>query len=218
MARKAQPARGARPPVFALGPASILALALGLVPTSARAECPVAGDLASGIRIDIDDGTSLAYRRLDAEHLEERGYFRDDLLWIGRLRHGVFEIEVAVPGPDGTIPPEPQVPFSYDMDIDAVVPLRPGAEITGVQRGNLSGMGGAETDVPFRLVAGDLGELDIGGCRYAAIPVSTSWDRPQGEEVVESYYLPELGLSFAFGGTFAGVSETGTPTAIAVSD
>ena len=184
--------RTARP--IAGGPSltGTLALALALAPAlAAEARCPVAADLASGIRFVYGDDTSEVYRAGAGGAVVVDGYTGDTLDRRLTLLHGVFLTRYAPIAPDGA---EAAGVSLYDFPPDTPPPA-PGTTWSGLPRLSEAGQ---SRDEPQTHVAGPLRSVEIAGCPYEAFDISVDFGELAGysESLV---FMPDLGIGYLAG-------------------
>lgn len=165
------------------------ALAALVGPVVAQASCPVAADMATGVQIDFDDASHEIYDLLDGD-LRVRQFFDDDdtvnvLIYAGGIVQKSYT--EARFGGYGT-------KYSYDFDVDGVLPLKPGDKVTGTA--NSVDTDGVEEASAYSLEAGQIETVEIGDCSYQMMLVTETMVYPEGKYVYVLGFLPELGVNY----------------------
>lgn len=174
---------------FSALPLALLALT---VPGLARAQCPVADDLAGGITFIGAHGeeevfTAQGEDLVSATYRTQDGYASEAL-----LAHGVFLIELLdLIGTEG----ESRTSYEFPLEINEIALPEPGGEwevTVSVTDG--------ENNVFERQIYtyGAREAHSYGDCAFDVIPFTAEYST--APEVVETYhYLPALGLSYLYG-------------------
>ena len=172
---------------------------------AAKANCPVAGDLSGGIRLDYADGYSIVTRDESGAVIEEE-HLGDDV-FVYKTDNGLIETEyVDVAG-------ESTDHYSYTFDTFDIEPPKPwsgrhGEQITRNESGE-------EVErVPFSYHTRAMQNFKIGPCDFEAIAYQTYLKFPDGTSMVELMYLVELGIPIVVGFKNDGYFDPYRPTAI----
>ena len=182
-----------------------LLVVLALLGQSAAA-CPVAEDLDVSVSVIFDDGITEVYRRSGTGVIAVEGRVDGTVIYRMQLAQGVHLLRYEdVEG--GQSVPASLIVYDYEGAANSLPVPRPGgrwqADVTVTRpedrvAENQSQVYGEETTI------------EIGGCRYDAIPVTIAYDTPGGylEALV---YMPELGIAIL------DWSQTGDEDAIPVT-
>ena len=107
--------------------------------------------------------------------------------------------------------------FSYSFATDDLLPLQPWSGREGEQI--TTDADGEELNrIPFSFRTRGATTIDIGGCRYAMVPLETYYFEPGDPSMVEFAYLTELAVPISVGYSYLaggmGTAETSTPIGI----
>lgn len=159
-----------------------------LLATPALSECPVAADMAAGVRLTETNGNSETFTVLPngfvrAEWVDEDGYGAKYLLKQGIYVVEAFDLE------DGELVSGTRATYTYAeeppelvagtrWDVQTVI-----YDIDGISAGSESHIYGPPT------------QTSIGSCTYDIVPIISIYHGPDGyEEKVN--YIPELGFAY----------------------
>lgn len=173
---------------------AVLAVPLLLAaPALAQEGCPVAADLAQGIRIDYDDGSTELFRTSgDPGIVAVLGTFEDGAGYRLELGRGVHLISFAPTLPDGSPDVAGRVAYDYGRAVEELPVPAPGGRFdTPVTATDSYG----PRDEAQSQAYGEAEVLRIGGCSYDAVPVLIAYDTPN-DYVEALHYLPGLGFGF----------------------
>jgi len=154
----------------------------------AQTACPVAADLARGIRIDFADGGSETYRSAATPGVVDvTGHDPDGSTYMMQLAGGFHLLRWEVPGDVSSV-------IAYDYGLPpAQMPLpQPGASwYTEVHVTAAEGPREEPQDHRY----GKTTQVTIGGCTYTAVEAVIAY--ATSDNYVESVtWLPELGLGY----------------------
>ena len=169
-----------------------LAILLSLAAGAAQADCPGPGDLATGIRLLGNDGTSDTYRQ-HAEHLVQ-GVFSDggSSGTVYMLMQGIYAIEV-FQTENGTPVAGTRQTYSYPLGPGEVPMPQPGGRWDTIA---LILEEGAEVRRQAEsFVFGDATRVTLGACGYDMIPITAIYHDDDGYQE-RLHYLPELGFAY----------------------
>lgn len=170
----------------------VLAVLLSAAPALAQESCPVAADLARGILVAYDDGSTERFRATDRSGVVAvRGSFADGSGYDLELGQGVHVLSTTPRGADGAPILAGQVAYDYGLPPEALPVPAPGErfDVASVAT-DASGQRPEAQSQAY----GALEPLAIGGCAYEAVPVAIAYDSPLGywEELS---FLPALGIA-----------------------
>lgn len=168
--------------------------AAGAGSVAVAAECPVAGDLARGIRLVLEDGEAEVFRAVSDAVVESRLSRADGAETRFTYARGVYLL-ASEEWEAGAVQPASRATFAYPMRPEATPAPAPGHGwgVTIAARYD-----GAPVQEMLGLRFGAATEVAIGACRFEALPVETRIYEA-GELVAreDRSYLPGLGFSFA---------------------
>ncbi len=168
-----------------------LVIAMVLAPTiGAAAACPSAGDLESGVRIEISTGAYSEHKLIDTHTVKVDEYGIDGSLY--RTQHfSQLVLETKTVGYDFD---SQEVSYSSDFYYKFDLPLKieSGAGLSGIQFGETSD--GEEFQSEYTINFSSRKRIKIGQCEYAYLEVTKqyAWSGDGDEETV--IYLAELGV------------------------
>ena len=168
-------------------------LLLGCLASPAFAECPVAGDLSTGIRATMDDGTYEDFTTLGNGLVEMLGYYDDDIEFVTRyfLAHGTYVVQAIDMEADKAIV-DSRWTYSYPVNPGELPPPEADARWSG-KVGGLDSGGAFQETHSHRW--GAVTTASYGDCSYDMI-LGTLFYKGDGYEFSEEvHYLPELGIS-----------------------
>lgn len=156
-------------------------------PVAAQTGCPVAADLAGGIRIDYDDGLSEVHVATAPDRVFVKGYDGGSPVHVMELAQGTHLLTFVVPDDPASLQT-----YDYGMQpAELPVPVAGGRWNVDV-RATLDGQTRIETQSQ---VYNTETAVTIGDCRYRAIPVMIAYDTPDSYiELI--HFLPDLGISY----------------------
>jgi hypothetical protein len=171
---------------------AFLSLLLLAGPAFGQVACPVAADLARGIRVDYDDGTSEVFRATGAPGVVAvRGTFDDGSGYQLELGQGMHLLSYTPLLGDGSLDAVGRVSYDYGratLELPVVTPER--RFDTPVRVTDQYGL----RDEAQSQAYGAEEVLAIAGCSYRAVPVLIAYDT--FNEYVEALrFLPDLGIS-----------------------
>lgn len=181
--------------------AGLLGAVLILQAPAPRAQegCPVGADLAQGIRVTYANGKVELFRTGDAPELVVVSGVDDGTSGFRReLVHGVVEVASTLWVLADGEPERPDWTFDYGRSASEVPRPAPetsfGSDVTVAT--NVEEVAGASYVQARSVTFGPLGSVEIGGCRYDAIPTEVVIGNPMGPAFrLGSTYLPELGVN-----------------------
>ena len=156
----------------------------------ALAECPRTGDLATGIRAMMSDGTYEDYRDLGPGLVEMIGTYEDGYVARNLLGQGVYVVELS-DLEDGKIVPDSRTTYSYPVDVAELPIPQPGARWTGETAGRDYEGFFAETQSH---TWGAMTRATYGACSYDLIVGRFAYSGDGYSYKEEIHYLPELGI------------------------
>ncbi|MFU8823802.1 MAG: hypothetical protein ACNA7N_06080 [Yoonia sp.] len=164
-------------------------LMLSCLSAPAWAACPVADDLANGIRLMADDGAVETYRKIAPHMVELTVTYDDDFADRSLLGQGVYILELSElyngkPEPDTTLI------YTYPVAADAMPVPAP-----GVVWRTRALVGGSDEE---KITAswGQPQQMTFGACSYTVIPGELVYAGADYREVEGLHYLPELGFAY----------------------
>lgn len=165
---------------------------LALIPAAALAECPVADDLVTGIRLVDEDATETFARDSD---LSVSALYEDGSNPPNQslLVHGIYVVENMDLDENGTPVPGTRVVYGYPLTApDIPLPTPGGSWSTTVTR---LGDGTLATEQEF-YTFGQMTRITIGACSYDALPITARFP-DEGENRYDVLnYLPALGFAY----------------------
>jgi hypothetical protein len=166
----------------------IFALLCAIVPLSARADCPTAGDLANGIILTFPDTNAELYEAGANGDVHVTGFENGAVIYKMELAQGLYLVvnETYV---DGKSDDNARTTYAY---AEATIPPVPGQNWTSATTVIAGGTVSHERQVHRY---GRLESQSVGGCVYDVIPVVITY---QGTEPYTEglAYVPLLGMSF----------------------
>ncbi len=168
-----------------------LLLALTCFASPLAAQCPIASDLETGIRLVDKEGATETYQTFGDNHV--RGVWSDNSGTLSKfvLLKGLYIVE-QFDLEDGNARPDTRSTHSYPLNPeDAPIPVAGGRWDTKVVTMDNDGV---ESRVESYLF-GTPTRVTIGGCGYDMIPVTGIYHGDDGYEET-LHYLPELGFSY----------------------
>lgn len=181
---------------------------LYVLSAAAASACPVAADLATGIRIDFDNGGHWIAQDMEGGAVEAR--FRWDPTYseqVLSLHDGIYVTHLAIPDL------EVEIAFTHTPAVAMAPPPVPGAHwFTRVTADSESGPRLEAVDHTW----GAEGTIEIGDCTYATLRMLHEQGDTPPRVLTDYILLTELGVLF-YGAQRTGdaVILTLTPTAIA---
>lgn len=170
-------------------------LLLGCLAGPAFAECPVSGDLSTGIRATLDDGTYEDFLVLDNGLVEMVGHYDDDYTTRYFLAHGTYVVQ-AIDVEGGKPIPDTRWTYSYPINPTELPVPEADARWSGKVAGLDSGGAFQETHSHRWGVATT---VSYGSCRYDMILGTLVYKGDGYEFSEEVQYLPELGIGLLTG-------------------
>jgi hypothetical protein len=168
-----------------------LSALIALAPLAALAECPVAADLETGIRLSDGEGSETFVRDSDLSVIatyEAEGAPPTQSL----LAHGIYVMSNA-DLEDGTPVSGTEVTYVYPVNVpDLPLPIPGGTFETTVMRLGDGQMSNQRETYAF----GEMTSVTIGACSFEMIPITARYpdEGPDRYEVI--HYLPELGFGY----------------------
>lgn len=170
-------------------------LALLLLSTPALADCPDAGDLASGIQVGEDDGTVHIFRDLGNGVVEQTGTYTDGYTFRTLLAQGVHVLQLS-DTENGKVIPDSIANTAYP-DNAADLPV-PAAGMTWQVNTTINAYGDIYAEEQSQ-VWGQPTSLSVGACTFNALPGKITYVS-DGDVIVESlYFLPDAGFALLVG-------------------
>jgi hypothetical protein len=169
-------------------PAAFSALTLLAQGAVAQTACPVAADLARGIRIDFADGGSETYRSAAVPGMVEvTGRDPDGATYRMQLGGGFHLLRWEVPGDTASV-----IDYDYGLTPDQMPLPQPGASWhTEVRVRAVDGPRDEAQDHRY----GKTTQVTIGACTYTAVEAVIAYET--SDNYIESVtWLPELGLGY----------------------
>jgi len=166
-------------------------LILSCLSAPAWAACPVADDLANGIRLMADDGAVETYRKIAPHIVELTVTYDDDDDFADRslLAQGVYILELSELY-NGKADPDTTLVYTYPVAADAMPVPAPGT----VWR-TRAVVGGSD-DEKITASWGQPQQMTFGDCSYTIIPGELVYTGVDYREVEGMHYLPELGFAY----------------------
>ncbi|WP_019954557.1 hypothetical protein [Yoonia vestfoldensis] len=165
------------------------AMFLSCLAAPAMAACPVAADLATGIRLIGDDGAVETYRTLRPHVIELIVAYDDGYADRSTLGQGVYVLDVvelynALPNPD-TIST-----YAYPVAVEAM-PLPAPGEVWRT-RAVVDGI----YDDKMTASWSDMTTMTYGDCIYTVIPGEIVYSGEGYRQTEGLHYLPDLGIAY----------------------
>ncbi|MEY1554992.1 hypothetical protein AB3Y40_05105 [Yoonia sp. R2331] len=160
--------------------------------------CPVAEDLATGIRVTAADGTVDVYRDLGDGTVAQEIDFGDGSVAKNVLARGVYVLRLAVED-GGVLDLDSVMQTTYDRNPAAMVPPTPGMQ--DKLRTTITDTSGSYKELQSHNW-GESTEVRIGECTYEGIVGDVRYDSDEGAIVETVHYLPALGLGLLMAYTY----------------
>lgn len=167
--------------------ATLMALA-----SPAWAECPVSGDLDTGIQLSHEDGTVEVYRAISPGIVELIGEYPDGYISRTLTGQGVYLLEFA-DLVDGEIDPSTRITYAMrDLPTDLPVPK------DGVTFRAAMTVTNSDEMYAEKLAAtwGEQTQMTYDGCSYTMIPGTLSYVNSDYSYEEGLHYLPELEFAY----------------------
>ncbi len=170
----------------------VFGLALcGLALPAAGSACPLAADLATGIRILFEDGVVIEYTVPSPGLVEEVELEPDGSRYHIITERGIFET-ASFSRPGGGKKVADRTRYEYDFETASVFPLDPGKTGGGKQL-SFDDKGALLDEAFIGYGIGAPGTFSAGACTYASVPVQINMRyADSGPLVIRLAYLPEL--------------------------
>lgn len=183
----------------------LLAFLLLLAP-AARADCPTAADMASGVEVAFSDGTSVVLSRAADGRVRAEAPARDGLpAFRSVLAQGFWEVEAQEVAPEGEEPQASHLVMHYPVEPEALPAPAPGLRWTGWATPQFEGMLLRSDTLSLRV--GAPRPLVLGDCRWEVWPVTVAVKRAtEAAERRRHLFLPELGAAVDLGGEADGAA------------
>ena len=179
-------------------------------------DCPTAADLATGIEIELDDGTVEVSRPLAPGVIRTVGTYPVEdgtESYVVDLAQGIYLL-MYISGDEGAMDVSTRTTNGFEMSPTEMPPVTPGAQLS-FPVASIDLYDGPE---PFadthRITVGMPSDHTIGGCTYVGLEVRYTYD--SDPDSTEGYiFFPDLGISYyAFLESTDGQRETYTPVRI----
>lgn len=180
----------------------LVALSLALA-SPALADCPVAADLAKGIRFTVDGTDTEEYRQSGPGVVESLYITADGTTSRSLLAQGVYLIEL-VDLVDGTPDQDTRTTYAFPGRAEDLAVPAPGQQVAyDLVMNSLGDLQPERQTYDF----GQAAVINFGACEYRMIPVEIRYDPDDSGTVDLLYYLPELGFSYYAGSENADGSD-----------
>lgn len=178
----------------------------------ALAACPQMGDLATGIRATMSDGTYEDYRDLRPGLVEMIGNYDDGYIARNLLGQGVYVVELS-DMEDGKIAPDSRTTYSYPVEVTELPIPQPGARWSGQTAGRDYEGFFSETQTH---TWGAMTRATYGECSYDLIVGRFAYSGDGYSYKEEIHYLPELGIGLLASYADGDESETDVYTYVGI--
>lgn len=156
----------------------------------ALADCPVAADLASGIRLISEDGTREVYLQQGPGVVEMTGTYPDGYTSRTLLGQGIYVLEL-VDLIDGQADLSTRLTFAFPMQ-PGEIPIPAAGDVWQVKTAMWDGYESIAETISARW--GSLARVTYGDCSYDMIAGTLSYSSADYSHQEVIHYLPQLGF------------------------